>query len=40
MSLAVAIVTAAAGSRISMMQPGPLDLGFGVTPVDIGLGIE
>jgi predicted cation transporter len=38
-SLAVAIVAAAAGSKISMMQPAPLDLGFGVTPVDIGLGI-
>ena len=36
-SLAVAIVAAAAGSRISMMQTAPLDLGYGVTPVDIGL---
>ena len=36
-SLAVAIVAAAAGSRISMMQTATVDLGFGVTPVDIGL---
>ncbi len=36
-SLAVAIVAVAAGSRISMMQTAPVDLGFGVTPVDAGL---
>ncbi len=36
-SLAVAIVAAAAGSWISMGQSAPADLGYGVTPVDIGL---
>jgi len=36
-SLAVAIVAAEAGRRISMIQTAPLDLGYGVTPVDIGL---
>jgi predicted cation transporter len=38
-SLALAIVAEEFGSRISMMQTAPLDLGYGVTPVDIGLGI-
>ena len=36
-SLAVAIVAVAAGSRISTMQTAPVDLGFGITPVDAGL---
>jgi len=38
-SLAVAIVAAEAGSRLLTMQEAPIDLGFGVTPVEIGLGI-
>jgi predicted cation transporter len=38
-SLVVAIVAAAAASRISMLASLPADLGYGVTPVDIGLGL-
>jgi len=38
-SLAVAIGVAAVGSRISMMQTPQVNLGFGITPVDLGLGI-
>ena len=38
-SLAVAIVAAAAGSRISMLQTPSVNLGLGITPVDIGLGL-
>ena len=38
-SLVVAIVAAAAASRISMLVSLPADLGYGVTPVDIGLGL-
>jgi len=38
-SLVVAIIAAAAASRISMLQSLPADLGYGVTPVDIGLGL-
>ena len=39
-SLAVAIVAAAAASRISMLQTATVNLGYGITPVDIGLGIS
>jgi predicted cation transporter len=38
-SLTVAIVAAAAGSRISMLQTPSVNLGLGITPVDIGLGL-
>jgi len=38
-SLAVAIAAAAVGSRISMIQTPQVDLGFGITPVDLGLGL-
>lgn len=38
-SLAVAIVAAAAVNRISMLQTPSFDMGFGITPVDLGLGI-
>jgi len=38
-SLTVAIVAAAAASRISMFQTPFVNLGFGITPVDIGLGL-
>jgi predicted cation transporter len=38
-SLVVAIAAAAAASRISMIQTLPANLGYGITPVDIGLGL-
>ncbi len=38
-SLAVAIVAAAAASRISMVQTPQVNLGYGITPVDVGLGM-
>jgi predicted cation transporter len=38
-SLAVAIVAAAAASRILMFQTPSVNLGLGITPVDIGLGV-
>jgi predicted cation transporter len=38
-SLVVAIAAAAVGSRISMLQTPYIDLGFGITPVDVGLGV-
>ena len=38
-SLVVAIAAAAAASRISMLQTLPANLGYGITPVDIGLGL-
>ena len=38
-SLIVAIIAAAAASRISMLASLPADLGYGITPVDIGLGL-
>ena len=38
-SLVVAIAAAAAASRISMLQTLPASLGYGITPVDIGLGL-
>jgi len=38
-SLAVAIVAAAAASRILMLETAPVNLGLGITPVDIGLGV-
>jgi predicted cation transporter len=38
-SLVVAIVAAAVGSRISMLQTPLVNLGFGITPVDMGLGL-
>ena len=38
-SLVVAIIAAAAASRISMLASLPADLGYGITPVDIGLGL-
>ena len=37
-SLAVAITAAAIGSRISVMQTPSVNLGAGITPVDLGLG--
>jgi predicted cation transporter/uncharacterized protein (DUF486 family) len=38
-SLVVAIAAAAVGSRIFMMQAAPVNLGYGITPVDISLGV-
>jgi predicted cation transporter len=38
-SLAVAIAAAAAASRISMLQTAPVNLGYGITAVDAGLGL-
>jgi len=38
-SLVVAIAAAAIGSGISTMQTPSVNLGFGITPVDIGLGV-
>jgi predicted cation transporter len=38
-SLVVAIAAAAAASRISLIQTLPANLGYGITPVDIGLGL-
>ena len=37
-SLVVAIAAASVGSRISMLETAPVNLGYGITPVDIGLG--
>ncbi|GAB6265150.1 MAG: hypothetical protein STSR0001_05940 [Methanothrix sp.] len=38
-SLAVAIAAAAAANRISMLQTATVNLGYGITAVDIGLGL-
>ena len=38
-SIVVAIAAAAVGSRISMQEAAPVNLGFGITPVDIGLSV-
>jgi predicted cation transporter len=38
-SLAIAIAAAATASRISMLQTAPVNLGYGITAVDIGLGL-
>jgi len=38
-SLAVAIAAAAAASRIPMLQTAPVNLGYGITAVDAGLGL-
>ena len=38
-SLAAAIAAAAAASRISMLENASVNLGFGLTPVDLGLGL-